>query len=206
MTGRAATSVLGDSSETFPAMLSGVWPLCKRCSERKSQHIFRARGQGWTSRTWRLHQASGLRCPTMTSLSGARRCSAPSWFPAPQKPLPHEFCSWESVRAKQQTIGFTLQEMQASWLPEMKEKASLGPLMKVIINMSYLWKGREVITSPPAIQSHVVSGSFIPGLLFEKLYNHHFLKQIRFCCPLGLVLNQAAKPFITAQPKKIDMQ
>lgn len=63
-----------------------------------------------------------------------------------------------------------------SWLPMIREKASLGPLMKVIINMSYLWKRREVIASPLAVLSHVGSISLIPGLLFENLYNHHFIK------------------------------
>ena len=88
----------------------------------------------------------------------------------------------------------------------MTKEDSLASLMKIIINVSYPWERREVIASPLAMQSEVVSVSFLPGLLFEKLYNHHFLKQIEFCRRLGLVLNQAAKPFITTQPKKIDMQ
>lgn len=154
----------GKQQPVFWGHFSGLRDLSKRSYDRKPQCILRARGKGWTS------EFGGT--PSITTQTSHRGTLNPEWYLLRHR-LGAQFhgslCPMSSVPgiqsgAKQEAVGFTLKEMEASLLPLMKEKASLPPHPPRKVRIHELPVGKRgmggVITFSPAIcllQSNGVS-------------------------------------------------
>lgn len=71
---RNSSTLSGVSSETFPACFvhsAPPSPIYRRSCKEKDHCVFKAGGQGWTSKIWGYTRATHM-CPTMASLG--RKC------------------------------------------------------------------------------------------------------------------------------------